>query len=103
MDVHGVPTREGSKIIEGCCGHLVFLFLVARGLHGTDFIVSAAQPGMAAARQAVFPSDPGSVVTSISSETPWPPSPTSGGDPLKKSGSLGGSPQAHPLWPLTKV
>jgi putative transposase len=32
--------------------------LVARGLHGTQFIVSDAHPGMAAARQAVFPAVP---------------------------------------------
>ena len=32
--------------------------LVARGLHGGKFIVSDAHPGMAAARQAVFPSVP---------------------------------------------
>ena len=32
--------------------------LVARGLHGTRFIVSDAHPGMAAARQAVFPAVP---------------------------------------------
>jgi putative transposase len=32
--------------------------LVARGLHGVKFIVSDAHPGMAAARQAVFPSVP---------------------------------------------
>ena len=35
-----------------------FSSLVARGLHGTRFIVSDAHPGMAAARQAVFPSVP---------------------------------------------
>lgn len=32
-----------------------FSSLVARGLHGTQFIVSDAHPGMAAARKAVFP------------------------------------------------
>lgn len=32
--------------------------LVARGLHGVGFIVSDAHPGLAAARQAVFPSVP---------------------------------------------
>ena len=35
-----------------------FSSLVARGLHGTQFIVSDAHPGMAAARMAVFPSVP---------------------------------------------
>ena len=35
-----------------------FSSLVARGLHGTRFIVSDAHPGMAAARQAVFPAVP---------------------------------------------
>ena len=35
-----------------------FSSLVARGLHGMQFIVSDAHPGMAAARQAVFPSVP---------------------------------------------
>ena len=35
-----------------------FSSLVARGLHGTQFIVSDAHPGMAAARQAVFPAVP---------------------------------------------
>ena len=35
-----------------------FSSLVARGLHGTRFIVSDAHPGMAAARHAVFPSVP---------------------------------------------
>jgi putative transposase len=35
-----------------------FSSLVARGLHGSTFIVSDAHPGMAAARQAVFPSVP---------------------------------------------
>jgi len=35
-----------------------FASLVARGLHGVQFIVSDAHPGMAAARQAVFPSVP---------------------------------------------
>lgn len=35
-----------------------FTSLVARGLHGVEFIVSDAHPGMAAARQAVFPSVP---------------------------------------------
>lgn len=35
-----------------------FASLVARGLHGVEFIVSDAHPGMAAARQAVFPSVP---------------------------------------------
>jgi len=33
-------------------------WLFARGLHGTQFIVSDAHPGMAAARQAVFPAVP---------------------------------------------
>jgi transposase-like protein len=32
--------------------------LVARGLYGVQFIVSDAHPGMAVARQAVFPSVP---------------------------------------------
>lgn len=35
-----------------------FSSLVARGLHGTRFIVSDAHPGMAVARQAVFPAVP---------------------------------------------
>lgn len=35
-----------------------FSSLVVRGLHGVQFIVSDAHPGMAAARQAVFPSVP---------------------------------------------
>jgi len=35
-----------------------FSSLVARGLHGTEFIVSDAHPGLAAARQAVFPAVP---------------------------------------------
>jgi putative transposase len=35
-----------------------FSSLVTRGLHGVRFIVSDAHPGMAAARQAVFPSVP---------------------------------------------
>ena len=35
-----------------------FSSLVKRGLHGSKFIVSDAHPGMAAARQAVFPSVP---------------------------------------------
>jgi len=35
-----------------------FSSLVSRGLHGARFIVSDAHPGMAAARQAVFPSVP---------------------------------------------
>lgn len=35
-----------------------FASLVARGLHGVAFIVSDAHPGMAAARQAVFPAVP---------------------------------------------
>lgn len=35
-----------------------FTSLVARGLHGCQFIVSDAHPGMAAARQAVFPAVP---------------------------------------------
>jgi len=35
-----------------------FSSLVSRGLHGAEFIVSDAHPGMAAARQAVFPSVP---------------------------------------------
>lgn len=35
-----------------------FTSLVTRGLYGTAFIVSDAHPGMAAARQAVFPSVP---------------------------------------------
>jgi transposase-like protein len=35
-----------------------FSSLVARGLHGSTFLVSDTHPGMAAARQAVFPSVP---------------------------------------------
>ena len=38
--------------------HAFFTSLVARGPHGCQFIVSDAHPGMAAARQAVFPDVP---------------------------------------------
>ena len=42
------------------------------GLHGVEFIVSDAHPGMAAARQAVFPPCLGNAVSSTSSKTPRP-------------------------------
>lgn len=62
----GIDT-EGRRTVLGVSAALseaeahwreFFSSLVARGLHGTKFIVSDAHPGMAAARQAIFPSVP---------------------------------------------